>query len=162
MKIAIISDTHDNMDNIFHIVEILKEKKVDAIFHAGDIVAPFVIKPFYKLNIPIFAVFGNNDGEKHLLRDFTEKTGGGIYPSPYIFNFCGKTILMMHEPYILEKEKDNMNYNLIIYGHTHKYHEEKVNNRWIINPGTSAGYLAKEATFVIYHCESNTIEKIVL
>ena len=53
MKIACISDSHDHMDNILKAVSIINEKKVSALIHCGDYVAPFVKKWFDKLDVSI-------------------------------------------------------------------------------------------------------------
>ena len=67
MKIAIISDTHDNLPNIRKAVEIINDKDIDLVIHAGDYVSPFTAKEFKKLNCEMIGVFGNNDGDKAML-----------------------------------------------------------------------------------------------
>ncbi len=159
MRFAIISDTHDNMKSVKMFVNRIETEEIDIILHAGDIVAPFVIKELAKVNVPIYAVFGNNDGEKIFLSKLIGETGGQILPSPQVFEIANKKILMMHEPYILEYEKYNSEYDIIIYGHTHKKEISKYGNRWVINPGTLGGYLAPKKTFVIWDTQANKIEE---
>ena len=69
MKIGLISDTHDDINNVQKAIEIFKEEKVSLIIHAGDFIFPGVIDEFKKLKdelpgIRIIGVLGNNDGEK--------------------------------------------------------------------------------------------------
>ena len=43
MKIGIISDTHDDVDNTNKAIDIFKENDVKAVIHAGDIISPPII-----------------------------------------------------------------------------------------------------------------------
>ena len=40
MKIGIISDSHDHVDNIRRAVSVFREASVELVIHAGDIVSP--------------------------------------------------------------------------------------------------------------------------
>jgi len=40
MKIGLISDSHDHIDNIRKSVEVLKDRGVSLVIHAGDFVSP--------------------------------------------------------------------------------------------------------------------------
>ena len=65
MKIALISDTHDHMENIKEFVKIFNDNGVDYLFHCGDFVSPFVARVMNDLNenVKFFGVRGNNDGD---------------------------------------------------------------------------------------------------
>ena len=43
MKIAVMSDTHDNIWNLEDALAIIKDEKADLIIHCGDFVAPFML-----------------------------------------------------------------------------------------------------------------------
>ena len=49
MKIGIISDSHDDVENVNKAIDIFEEEKVQVIIHAGDIISPPIIKEFKKL-----------------------------------------------------------------------------------------------------------------
>ncbi len=48
MKIGIISDTHDDIDNTNKAIDIFQKNDVKAVIHAGDIISPPVITEFYR------------------------------------------------------------------------------------------------------------------
>jgi putative phosphoesterase len=50
MKIGIISDTHDDIENVQKAIEIFKAEGVNYVIHAGEYVFPGVVKEFEKLN----------------------------------------------------------------------------------------------------------------
>ena len=52
MKIAIISDTHDNVPNLEKFLAWAKENKIEQIIHCGDLCAPSILK-----NILLFLDF---------------------------------------------------------------------------------------------------------
>ena len=69
MKIAIISDTHDNIENTEKAIEIFKQKKVSSIIHCGDFCAPFMMIILDRAEIPIDCVFGNIDEILRLVKE---------------------------------------------------------------------------------------------
>ncbi|MHA1727581.1 MAG: metallophosphoesterase family protein, partial [Promethearchaeota archaeon] len=99
LKIGVISDTHDHWKNIEKFVEkFIYEGDIEAIFHCGDIIAPFMKIPFKGLknaDIPLYAVYGNNDGERMGLKtlfgeDFIIK--GDFFET----EMDGKRIIVFH------------------------------------------------------------------
>ena len=64
MKIAIISDTHDNHAAVTWILDYLKKNNIATIFHGGDLVQPGVAQRFADQASNFYFVFGNNDGEQ--------------------------------------------------------------------------------------------------
>ena len=59
MKIGIISDTHDNIENILKAVKVFNSRHVDIVPHAGDFVSPIAVKSF--ACIKLVGILGNND-----------------------------------------------------------------------------------------------------
>lgn len=76
MKLGIISDTHDDVNNVREAIEIFNREGVQYVIHAGDYVFPGIVMEFKRLNAKLIGVLGNNDGEKgHLLKSFLEIGG---------------------------------------------------------------------------------------
>ena len=48
MKIAIISDTHDNLANFKKAISLIKKEKIKILIHCGDIFEPETIKEALK------------------------------------------------------------------------------------------------------------------
>ena len=76
MKIGLISDTHDNIQNIQKAIISFNEKLVRVVIHAGDIVSPETVEAFDGM-IPI-GVLGNNDLQIHELTDAFDNIGGQL------------------------------------------------------------------------------------
>ena len=161
MKIGIISDTHDNIPKIEKAVTILKKDNVEFIFHGGDIISPFSAKKFATFGKKFISVFGNNDGEKWLLSEVIRKFGGIIEEGPLKFNIENKKILLLHGYKDIEMTLEIVNglakkgdFDLILYGHTHKKDIRKIDETVIINPGEACGYLTGSSTLVILDLET--------
>ncbi len=153
MKIGIISDTHDNIDRIKESIEIFNREGVKLVIHAGDVTSPFALIPFEELHAEFVGIFGNNDGDKILLR---ERSRGRIHRQPHKIIFEGKRIVVLHEPDLVEDLAQSGNFDLIIYGHTHKARVEKINNALIVNPGEAGHWLYGKSTIAIV--DINTME----
>lgn len=158
MKLGIMADSHDNLPKVEKAIEVFNKEGVTIVLHAGDIVSPFTAKKLERLNCKTIAVFGNNDGEKIVLLE-RFKSLGEIHRSGHSFQKDGKKIIIFHEEpqYLpcLTKEFD-----LIIYGHSHKEEIRQENNTWIINPGETCGWLTGKSTVVIFDLDDKKPELI--
>ena len=170
MKIAVISDTHDHMNNILQAVSIINERKVNALIHCGDYVAPFVKRWFDKLGESIkkkfFGVFGNNDGE----RLFLKQNLGQICQfaqngNELIIELGGKRIFVSHMPKqkTIEALAHSGKFDIILSGHSHAIRIEKYENGvLVVNPGELCGYLTGNSTFAIIDTEKMEADVIEL
>ena len=154
MIVALMSDSHDNMDALARAVAYCNAKKVDAVLHAGDLVAPFVSRELGKLRAPLTIVFGNNDGERHGLRGVFE---GQIFEPPHEIMLGGKKVLMLHDPIILDTLRESKKYDLILYGHLHKIEVTKTPTL-VVNPGEIGGWLTGKSTMALWDTETNEVE----
>ncbi|OGS46118.1 MAG: YfcE family phosphodiesterase [Elusimicrobia bacterium RIFOXYD2_FULL_34_15] len=147
MLIGIMSDSHDNLDNIEKAVNIFNQRKVDIVLHAGDLVSPFTANEFEKLKAKFIGVFGNNDGDKpFLIRRF--KDIGELHDDPFTFEIDGKKVVLMHAPKFLDELLEDKRYDIVIYGHTHKVDVRK-GTSLVINPGECGGWLYGKSTVAI-------------
>jgi len=161
VKIAVISDSHDNIINIKKAVNIANKNNCEYIFHLGDIVSPFSAKELGAFKGIVYAVFGNNDGEHQGLISIFNQFGGFINRAPYKIELNGKKIVLMHEPYLLDELIKSKEFDYIFYGHLHEIDYRKVEKTIILNPGELGGWLSK-STFYILNLENEIFEKITL
>lgn len=146
MKIGVISDTHDNIDRINESVALFNERDVSLVIHAGDFVSPFSLLPYRKLKSDFVGIFGNNDGDKLLLKDRSE---GAVYQQPHKFRFAERDIVVIHEPDIVDDLAASGHFDLIVYGHTHIARIDKVDQTLVVNPGEAGHWLYGRATVAI-------------
>ncbi len=149
LKIGIISDTHDHIENAKKAVKIFNEQKIEYCFHAGDIISPFVAPLVFKdLRCKLYLVFGNNDGELLFLKQKFEEIDAEIQGHQFSIELQGKKIALFHtlETELLDAVIQSNKYAVIICGHTHKAEIKKIKNTIVINPGEVCGYLTGRST----------------
>ncbi|MDD3656819.1 MAG: metallophosphoesterase [Atribacterota bacterium] len=148
MKIGIIADTHDNLTNLKKAVEIFNKEKIDLLLHAGDFVSPFTARELKNILCPFAGVFGNNDGDRLLLQQKFQQIGS-IYPEPFKINANNRTLIMFHKNDVIKELAKSQQYDIIIYGHTHKVDYYKEGKTTVINPGECGGWLTGQSTIAI-------------
>ena len=163
MKIGIISDTHNNSGNAARAREIFHDKDVLYILHAGDITSPATAVEFIQLDgaKPIMT-FGNCDFDREIIKDVIEEFGG-ICVDCYQGNLDSRKIFMAHNPHNLQSLIDSGEYDLVIYGHTHKQDIRKIANTLVVNPGPSRDrFLHSAPEIVIVNLEDMSYETVAI
>ncbi|MEA1913025.1 MAG: metallophosphoesterase [candidate division WOR-3 bacterium] len=156
VRIGVIADSHDRLDYLKKAINILKDRDISTLIHLGDYISPFTI-PLLEIN-KVYGVFGNNDGDRLLLREEAKKLGFSILRGPQSMEIGGRRIAIMHEPRGLESFRKSGLYDVVLYGHTHKL--DKKNDPLTVNPGELCGYLTGNGTFVIIDLTTLTCEFI--
>lgn len=146
-KIGIISDTHGLLRP--EVMEILKT--CDCIFHGGDINKPEILDQLRPL-ASIYAVRGNND------KEWAEGLARTLR-----FSIEGVEFFMTHNKKDVVWNLENV--QVVIFGHTHKYLDQKIDGRLWLNPGSCGRRrFDQEITMAVMTVEDGKyqIEKIVI
>jgi len=161
MKIGIISDSHDHIENIKKGVQIFKDREVDFIIHLGDYVNPASVKAFK--GAKLIGIFGNNDGDKFRLINAFQDINGEIKGDFCELEVDSLKIACYHgtEPQLKDALIECGSYDVIAYGHTHECENKMVGNTLILNPGTAHGFWDK-ATILIFDTLTREADFIVL
>lgn len=146
MKIGVISDTHDRLPTVRRAVAMFKRLKVEAVFHAGDLVAPFAAKLITpeELGVPLHVVYGNNDGERKGLKAILPQ----IQDGPLTVKLGGRTIVMHHFIDWL-KPADIAGADVVITGHTHEVVNKVADGKLFLNPGECCGWVHERCTVAL-------------
>jgi len=163
MRIAIVSDSHDNLPNIQKFLKWVNENNIEMIVHCGDLAAPSIIVEELgpKFKKPIHFVHGNvadQELNEKISADFKHITCHGDVGEIEVEN---KKIAFCHYPNQGKELAANGRYDWVFYGHDHKPWEEVINKTRMLNPGTLAGMFNK-ATFAVYNTEADKAELIIL
>jgi len=150
MKVGIVADTHDDMGAIARVVELFNSRGVSLAIHAGDVISPFTVEIFSGLKCPMEGVYGNNDGDRLLLR---ERYDGAFHPQPRILSLDGRSAVVVHEHHLVEFLAASGRFDLVVYGHTHTPDVRTVGGTLIVNPGKAARLHKGRATAAILDTE---------
>lgn len=117
-KIGVVSDTHGKLRE--EVLELLQG--CDVILHAGDCNTPQVLERLREI-APLYAVRGNAD------KEWAEEL-----PQTLSEEICGLRVFMVHNKKGIPA--DVTGYDLVIYGHSHKYEERQEGGCLYLNPGS--------------------------
>lgn len=161
MKIGLISDSHDHLENIKKSAKVFQDTKVDLVIHLGDYVNPNSVLAFKGLKLT--GIFGNNDGDKFRLINAFKDIGGEIKGDFHEFETDGLRFACYHgtEPQLKNSLIECGTYDVVMYGHTHEYVSKKSGDTLVLNPGTSHGFMDK-ATVMIFDTLTGKAEFISL
>ncbi len=165
MKIAIISDIHENFHNLILALESMSEHDIEQILCLGDLMNSGIAKILASQDIPTHMIWGNNDGDKVeiTLAAKREKSSLSISTTIYDFvEFDGKNIFLSHYDDLAKPMAKSGEYDAVFFGHNHIQSTEKVNNCWVVNPGELAALKTRKATYAIYDTLSDEIQIIEL
>jgi len=163
MKIAIISDTHDNVPNLEKALSWIKSQDIFVIIHCGDICAPSILT---KVIVPNFSgkihLVCGNVGDRQLLEEAVKTLENvKFYGDRGEIELEKKKIAFCHKPEEAEKLAETRKYDLVFYGHTHQPWVQIIGKTRLANPGNLAGMFYK-ATFAIYNSETDKLELKIL
>ena len=146
MKIGLLSDSHDDLAALAKAVALFNAEGVVQVLHAGDIVSPFTFDVFRGLQAPLGGIFGNNDGDRLLLR---ERSGGALRPQPHFVTLDGLRIVVVHEPPLVRSLARSGDFDCVVYGHTHEPEVRREGAALVVNPGKAAALDKGRATVAI-------------
>lgn len=187
MKIAIISDVHNNEVNLKKVLDYCARENIRTIICCGDLASKETLD-FLCDNFEgaIHYTFGNMDNDQlkneicHPERSegsrantaspnstgFLDKLGMTCnYKNAKIYKNFGKTeienkkIAFVHFPDIAKELCQSRKYDFVFYGHTHTPWEENINGCKMLNPGNVAGEIYPP-TFAVWNTEDGKFELI--
>jgi hypothetical protein len=153
MLVGLVADTHDRLPMVEKAVKRLNEENVGLVLHAGDYVAPFVVPKFKDLRAKLIGVFGNNDGDRELLkRRFSEYTGLEIRGNFAEVAIDGLKIALLHgdDEELLKALVESGGFDVVVHGHTHKAEVYRKGKTLVVNPGEVCGYLSGKSTIALF------------
>ncbi|NLV75093.1 MAG: metallophosphoesterase family protein [Chloroflexi bacterium] len=139
MRIAIISDIHDNLWELQRVLQTISAH--DALLCLGDFCSPFTLTTIAEgFHGPVHAVFGNNDGDRLALARVAERA-----PNLTLHGFSmhllldGRRIAGNHYPEIAQPLAESGQYDLVCHGHDHQRCHDRIGETWLVNPGEVMG-----------------------
>ncbi len=157
MKIAIMSDIHDNIWALADALTKVAETEASVLIFCGDFCAPFSLKQLADgFTGPIHVVWGNNDGDKWLLTTIAQGCDNVTLHGEFAeIEVAGQKIGVNHYPGLGRRLAESGAYDLVCYGHDHIAHIEQIEETLLVNPGEVMGRLGKR-TFAIYDTEARS------
>jgi uncharacterized protein len=160
MKIAILSDIHDNLPKLR--AALARCQEADLLLCCGDLCSPFVAQELAQgFPGPIHVVFGNNDGDRFRLAAHASQFGHlRFHGEQAELKLDGKTFFVTHFDYIGRAVAKGGGFDVVCFGHNHRLEITELSRTLVINPGEIYGLLHGRSTFVLYDTQSGTATSV--
>lgn len=163
MKIGVLSDTHDNLDNLLTVLEILRQRGIETVIHCGDLTDFTMISHFSDFRL--IYLIGNMDIAtgtiKKRVEQMREDNFAGLV---YQGKLDGRIVAATHshlEGKIMELVQEKR-FDWVFHGHTHEKRDETVRGTRIVNPGALGGLVRGPRSFCIVDLTAGEVEFIEL
>jgi putative phosphoesterase len=160
MKVAIISDIHDNLAKLRTALQHCQEAEV--LICCGDLCSPFIAKElglgFAKA---IHVVFGNNDGDRFRIAANSARFPQLQFHGEYVeLEIGGRAFSVNHFDNIGRTIAKGEKFDVVCFGHNHQFELTRVGRTLILNPGEVFGGLTCSSTFAMYDTATGEAERI--
>jgi uncharacterized protein len=160
VKITIISDIHDNIWTLRSALAAVQE--TDALICCGDLCSPFIVPMLAQnFNKPIHIVLGNNDGDLYrIVKNASRFPHFHVEGELFLTDLGGRKFAVNHFDNLAGEIVRSEVYDVVCFGHNHRYQVEQCGKTLAINPGTLMGYSPLDQkdvppTFVIYDTDTD-------
>jgi putative phosphoesterase len=159
MRVLVLSDSHDNIVRLKHVLGFAKRIRAAAIIHCGDWSSPGAVNTVGNLGIKTYGVLGNADVSPQMIVSL--RKAKVKFNSFFLkLRLGGKRIGVCHYPARLEKAIESQKYDALFCGHIHDKYRKVVGKTLVVRPGAIGGTLFP--SFAVYDTEVNDVEFIGL
>ncbi len=165
MKIGVISDIHENFHNLILALQKMKEGGVEQIICLGDLMNDGIAKVLSISEVPVFMIWGNNDGDKVMLTKTALRAGSKLTVSNNTYDFLDldkRRIFITHHEDLAVPMAASGRFDAVFFGHTHMAGVEKNDQCLVVNPGEISGQRTGKATLAIYDTITHSADIIEL
>ncbi len=161
MKVAIISDIHENFHNLLLALQEIEKQGCEQILCLGDLMNSGVSKILACSKIPVFMIWGNNDGEKVEILEVAYRINSNLKVSANTYDFLTidkrKLFICHYDDLAIPMAKSGI-YDAVFFGHTHIKSIATIHKTLVVNPGELSAHKTGIASFAIYDTISNAAQ----
>lgn len=140
MRIAVISDLHDNIVAWERLNLVLVQQHIQTLINCGDTCAPAtLIHLSQTFSGEIHTIFGNVADKDLEAQRTKELPNVHHYGEQADFVLATRRIALTHYPNIAKKLAASGEYDMVCYGHDHLKVATPVGKTLLLNPGTAGG-----------------------
>jgi putative phosphoesterase len=150
MKIALVSDSHNNARALDEAIREANGSGARALIHAGDLSDAVYIENLKRFNGRVIFVFGNNDLDRDEMVARADGSNIEIAGDVFDGHVGDCAVFAAHYPHLAEKAIASGSYDLIVHGHTHAKRMKNIRGCVVINPGEIEGARSGESTFALF------------
>lgn len=163
MLLAVMGDSHDNRESLKTAVKTVVDKGAKTLFHTGDLISAFMLEILYEFPGRIYLVKGNNDGDPLTVSRTIPQACPQIkeYGGFIDVDFDEFRVALTHYPENARAHAMAGDFDMVFYGHTHRFAEKIVGNTLLLNPGDMIG-LYEEPSFCLVESDTREVKRLFL
>jgi hypothetical protein len=149
MRIALVSDTHDDLRALNRALDVLQAEEIDVLLHCGDLCGPAIIEALSAFDTWIAR--GNMDRHPELAPTARELIGPGRLADRHRLTLGGRSTTLVHGHREAELRRliGSGERAYVFHGHTHRRRDERIGPTRVINPGALGGMPWQQRSFCI-------------
>ncbi|HOX03110.1 MAG TPA: metallophosphoesterase [Candidatus Paceibacterota bacterium] len=162
MKIGIVSDIHDHLAKLRAALERLQGAA--ALLCCGDICSPFALREMGRgFPGPIHVVWGNNDGDLYRLTEVSQQMPHiRVHGELAQLELEGVRVGMVHYDDVGRLMAGGGQFDLVCFGHNHRFELGRAGRTLIINPGEACGWLTGQSTCALLDTATGQSQRLDL
>jgi uncharacterized protein len=157
MRIGIISDTHNDQNQIKQALTRLRQEQITIVLHAGDVTSGRMLRLFEGFDLWIAR--GNMDHDPALSPIAHELFGSQRLAATHRLELDGHALALIHngESSAARNLIRSRDYDYVIHGHSHHPRDEAFTDTRVINPGALGNTRWLRPTFAILDLTTNDL-----
>jgi putative phosphoesterase len=158
MKIGILSDTHNHVENTRRALAIFRAAQPEHIIHCGDFTTSKVMELLVGWSVSF--VFGNMDRDRADLKAATRHYFCTTIGEHLTLELGGRRIAVCHGDDLgqLDEFIHSGIYNYVLHGHTHRRRDEWIGQTRVINPGALGGRRAEPRSVCVLDLATGDVQ----
>lgn len=163
MKVAVISDIHDQIWNLERALHLVKDSGAEVLLFLGDLCAPFTLAQLAEgFAGPIHVVLGNNDGDTlHIAQVAAKHPQVSLHGQMAELELGGRKLALNHYPEIARRLAESGAYDAVFSGHDHRRYQHRIGETLWANPGEIMGRYG-EPSFGLYETTTGEFNHVDL
>jgi putative phosphoesterase len=162
MKAAVISDSHDHLEQIDRAVEEASRRAAGMLIHCGDLCSPFTMDRLARFDGAVHVVFGNNEGDRYTIDRVSRRFENITIHGEFAFlETEDGGIAVTHRPEFARGLAHTGSYTAVFYGHTHRRKSELIGSTHLVNPGELMG-LVETPGWIVFDLSTGALQQIEL
>jgi putative phosphoesterase len=158
MKIAVISDIHENSHNLIQALEIIQTEKCEILFCLWDVGRSTLFEMMFSIGLPMYFTFWNHDGNvikdtKLLVANNAKVRSNWFYQK---IQLDGRKIFLTHYDDLVEIVAKSWEFDACFWWHEHIAFEEQYSETLCVNPGEISGTRTWKPWLYIYETQTNS------
>lgn len=151
MLIGVLSDIHDQLQNLDRALDLLSREGVETVLFCGDFCSPIPARALGRYDRVVHAVFGNGDGDRYRI---LQAAGTDDAPALRLhgehaeLELADRKVALTHFPLYGRALARTGDYDAVFSGHTHETHEQRFGDALWVNPGEILGWKGPPTLFL--------------